>query len=185
MASTFRLPASMLDSALRGMPSFFATSSCLRPTYSRASLRRAPSTWRSASADGCEKPARSLLIGLLLLCCLGPGGPRLGYEVVDASLSTVVAALWAKRRREIDTQQFLDRADDFNDDQRIDVGLPRPGNAGLRCPTGAHHRMVCGLVGQRIPNARLEVSRGEGAGSRFFQQRGHEALRLNIGRIHT
>src|SRR3977135_2632685 len=104
MASTFRLPASMLDRALRGMPSFFATSSCLRPTYSRASLRRSLSSWRSVSADGCEKPARSLLIGLPFLCSFVPGCFHLRHEIVDARLSGVVAALWGKCRRDLDTQ---------------------------------------------------------------------------------
>src|SRR5262245_13337754 len=158
MASTLRLPASMLDSALRGIPSFLATSSCFSPTYSRASLRRSPSTWRSLSADGCGNVARSLLMGLLLLCWLVPGSFCLEHEIVDARLGAVVAALWPECRRDLDAQQLLDRADDLYDDQRIDFGLPRP-----RCSrdhwgyssTGTQDRLVCGLICQRIPDARL------------------------------
>src|SRR5262249_23014865 len=122
---------------LRGMPSFLATSSCLRPTYSRASLRRSPSICLSASADGCEKAARSLLICLLLLRCLDPCGFRFGHEIVDAPVSTVVTALCRKLRWDLDAQQFLNRADHFDDDQRIDLWLPRArGNGSCRrCST--------------------------------------------------
>src|SRR5689334_518783 len=155
------MPASIFESALLGMPRYLATSSCFNPTYSRALRSLPPSASRSGSTAGGANPARSSGMFVLLLGHLNPDGLCRLEQVLDARFGVLVAAARGEGGGQRHAEEFLDRADDLHDRQRIDLGFPtrtRRYDAGRRA---AQDRLRVRLLLKRVTDARFNIGSGK------------------------